>query len=188
MSVDQMSLFTALLALLAGAVAVVGACLLATASGRGRLATLRAEAVRLGFSVAAVATAGSLWFSEVGGFVPCEYCWYQRILMYPLVVVFGVEAWRPGTVFQGDRTLRWRALPFSVVGLVLSGYHAQLQWFPEQGSSCDVAAPCTQHWVDEFGFVSIPVMAFLGFAAITVLVLAATVREDAGMSEGSEHR
>ena len=51
-----------------------------------------------------------------------------------------------------------------------------------------MAAPCTQQWVDEFGFVSIPVMAFLGFAAITVLVLAATVREDAGMSEGSEHR
>ena len=84
--------------------------------------------------------------------------------------------------------LRWRVLPFSVVGLLLSGYHVQLQWFPEQGSSCDVAVPCTQQWVDEFGFVSIPVMAFLGFAAITVFVLAATVREDADMSEGSEPR
>ena len=135
MSVDQMSLFTALLALLAGAVAVVGACLLATASGRGRLATLRAEAVRLGFSVAAVATAGSLWFSEVGGFVPCEYCWYQRILMYPLVVVFGVEAWRPGMVFQGDRTLRWRALPFSVVAIKIKKKTARLQWLTERGSA-----------------------------------------------------
>ncbi len=180
-----MSLFTALLSLLAGAIAVVGALLLATPTGRHRLRTLRTEAVRLSWTVAVVATAGSLWFSEVGGFVPCEYCWYQRILMYPLVVVLGVATWvrGAGPEGQGVGFLRWQALPFSVAGLVLSGYHVQLQWFPEQGSSCDVKAPCTQQWVDEFGFVSIPVMAFLGFAAVTVLVLAATFREDADVEQ-----
>jgi len=117
--------------------------------------------------VAAVSTAASLWFSEVGGFVPCEFCWYQRIAMYPLVVVLGVAVWR------GDSDPRWRVLPMSVTGLGLSAYHYQLQLYPDQGSSCDVAAPCTQQWVDEFGFVSIPFMAFCGFAAVTVLVLAA---------------
>ena len=74
-------------------------------------------------------------------------------------------------------------MPFTVVGLVLSAYHVQLQWFPEQGSSCDLTAPCTQQWVDEFGFVSLPLMAFLGFAAITVLVLGATVSEDARVED-----
>ena len=93
MSVDQMTLFTALLALVAAAVAVLGMCLLATAAGRTWLAGLRKDAQRLAFSVAAVSTAGSFWFSEVGGFVPCEFCWYQRILMYPLVVVLGVAVW-----------------------------------------------------------------------------------------------
>ena len=178
MSVDQMSLFTALLALVAAAVALVGLLLLATAAGRAVLAGLRIDARRLAFSVAGVSTVASLWFSEVGGFIPCELCWYQRILMYPLVLVLGVAVWR------GDDLLRWRVLPLSLLGVGVSGYHMQLQWFPDQASSCEVATPCTQQWVDEFGFVSIPVMAFFGFAVITVLVLAATVREDVSLRNG----
>ena len=166
MSVDQMSLFTALLALVALGVAVAAGVLLCSEGGRRRLDAMRTDALRLAFSVAAVSTVASLWFSEVGGFVPCEYCWYQRIAMYPLVVVLGVAVWR------GDSDPRWRVLPMSVTGMGLSAYHYQLQLYPDQGSSCDVAAPCTQQWVDEFGFVSIPFMAFCGFAAVTVLVLA----------------
>ncbi len=173
MSVDQMSLFTALLAFVAAVVAVVGFALFLSPRGRSSLVGLRTDARRLAFSVAAVSTLASLWFSEVGGFIPCELCWYQRILMYPLVVVLGVAVWR------GDDLLRWRVLPLSLPGMAVSGYHAQLQWFPNQGLSCDVAAPCTQQWLDQFGFVSIPVMAFCGFAAITVLTLNATVRDDA---------
>ena len=166
-SVDQMSLFTALLALGALAVTIVVVVVGATAAGRRRLHGLRADALRMAFSVAAVSTVGSLWFSEVGGFLPCELCWYQRIAMYPLVVILGAAAWR------GDPDPRWRVLPMSLVGMALSAYHYQLQLFPDQGSSCDIAAPCTQQWVDEFGFVSIPFMAFCGFAVVTALVLAA---------------
>ena len=166
-SVDQMSLFTALLALGALAVTIVVVVVGATAAGRRRLHGLRADALRMAFSVAAVSTVGSLWFSEVGGFLPCELCWYQRIAMYPLVIILGAATWR------GDPDPRWRVLPMSLVGMALSAYHYQLQLFPDQGSSCDIAAPCTQQWVNEFGFVSIPFMAFCGFAAVTALVLAA---------------
>jgi len=167
LSVEQMSLFTALLALVAMAVTIGVVALGATSAGRRRLRGLRTDMLRLAFSVVAVSTAASLWFSEVGGFVPCELCWYQRIAMYPLVVILGVATWR------SDPDPRWRVLPFSVTGLLVSAYHYQLQLFPEQGSSCDVAAPCTRQWVDQFGFVSIPFMAFCGFAAVTALVLAA---------------
>ena len=166
MSVDQMSLFTALLALVALGVAVAAGVPLCSEGGRRRLDAMRTDALRLAFSVAAVSTVASLWFSEVGGFVPCEFCWYQRIAMYPLVVILGAAAWR------GDPDPRWRVLPMSLVGMALSAYHYQLQLFPDQGSSCDIAAPCTQQWVDEFGFVSIPFMAFCGFAVVTALVLA----------------
>ena len=71
--------------------------------------------------VALVATAGSLWLSEVWRLVPCELCWYQRILMYPLVVVLGVAAWerRPAIA----RTV----LPLSVLGTAIAGYHSWIQ-------------------------------------------------------------
>jgi disulfide bond formation protein DsbB len=75
----------------------------------------------LATAVAAVATAGSLWFSLGLGLVPCELCWYQRILMYPLVVVLGV-----GTL--EDRPGAWRtALPLAVPGLAIAAYHSYLQ-------------------------------------------------------------
>ena len=110
MSVAQMSLFAALLALLAAGITIVVVVLMTTSGGRARLANSGPAIRQLALSVAAVATAGSLWFSEVGDFVPCEYCWYQRILMYPLVVVLGVEAWRPGmgSLRGAGRRLRWQ--------------------------------------------------------------------------------
>lgn len=183
MSVDQVSLFAALLAVIAAVIAAVGGAMLITRQGRIRLAKFRYELRQVAFFIATTATAGSLWFSEVGGFVPCEYCWYQRIAMYPLVVVLGLASWP--SKGEGGSGLRWRALPFSLAGLCLSGYHVQLQWFPNQRSFCEVSTPCTQQWINEFGFMSIPMMALCGFAAVTVLVLAATVREDAYVEEES---
>src|SRR5690348_2186396 len=39
------------------------------------------------FVVASIATGGSLFYSQVGGAVPCEFCWFQRVLMYPLSIL-----------------------------------------------------------------------------------------------------
>ena len=81
-----------------------------------------------------VTTAGSLYYSEHCGFVPCELCWYQRIVMYPLVVVLGV-GW-----FRRDRAVWMTALPFVVVGAPLSLYHWLVERVPSfaEGSSCSI--------------------------------------------------
>lgn len=47
--------------------------------------------------VSLTATSGSLFLSEVWHFIPCELCWYQRIFMYPLVIVLGIAAYRQRT-------------------------------------------------------------------------------------------
>ena len=104
----------------------------------------------LALVIAAVSTAGSLYYSEVAGYVPCEMCWYQRICMYSLVPVLAVA------LVRRDRRGGWYGLPLALAGLGLSVYHYQLQVFPGQGSTCDAAAPCTDQWVDSLGFVSIP--------------------------------
>jgi disulfide bond formation protein DsbB len=167
---DTFSLFAALLALLAllGAVALV---VLRLVSGRSALAAELLAAVRpvrfhLGALVAATAMGGSLWFSEVEGFPPCEFCWYQRIAMYPLVAVLGVAAWRR------DEDAVPTATILAGIGAALAVYHYQLQRFPDQGSSCDATAPCTAIWVEELGFITIPAMAFAGFVAILALIWA----------------
>lgn len=119
--------------------------------------------------VAAAAMAGSLYFSG-SGLEPCRYCWYQRIAMYPLVFVLGVA------VIRRDLEV-WRyVLPLSIVGGLLSTYHAALQLQPAlEVSECAVGAPCTLRYFAVFGFISIPWMAGAAFLWITTLVSAAAV-------------
>jgi disulfide bond formation protein DsbB len=117
--------------------------------------------------VAAIAMAGSLYFSEVVHFIPCQLCWYQRIAMYPLALILGIAAWRR------DRSVRVYVIPLAAIGAVVSCYHIIVERFPDlESSSCDPDNPCSLKWVEHFGFVTIPTMALAGFLAIiTVLAL-----------------
>lgn len=173
MTVDTVSLFLALLAVVAE-IATVAAVVMA-AGGRfsPRLATsarsaadaVAPHALALGFAVAAVAMAGSLYFSEIAHFTPCKLCWYQRICMYPLVPVLGISAWRR------DRGVRPYAAALAVIGLVIAGYHILVERFPTlESSACDPTNPCTLIWVKRFGYLTIPTMAFSGFALILTLM------------------
>ncbi len=169
MDTDTFSAFAALLAIVAAAGAA-GLVVCRDLAERGSvtaadlLAAVHPIRYPLGTLVAASAMGGSLWFSERAGFPPCEFCWYQRIAMYPLVAVLGVASFRP------DASAKLIATVLATIGSGLAIYHIQLQQFPDQGSSCDVQAPCTAIWVEEFGFVTIPVMALAGFLAILALV------------------
>jgi disulfide bond formation protein DsbB len=124
---------------------------------------LTEAALPLAAAVAVGATAGSLYFSESAGFVPCELCWFQRIAMYPMSVILVLAALRR------DRSVLPYALALSVIGLGISAYHIQLQLFPDQGSFCDATNPCTARWVEAFGWMTIPQMAGLSFALIASL-------------------
>jgi len=130
-----------------------------------------AGALWLGWLVAAVATAGSLYYSEVAHFVPCELCWYQRICMYPLSAILLVAAIRQ------DRHV-WRyAMPLAAVGAVIAVYHTQLQAFPAQHSFCSTLNPCTTRYVWEFGFVSLPFMALTGFCFVMAMLFVARLTD-----------
>ena len=165
MSTGQVSDFFAVLAL--GSLVIgcwgVGAALAPGAEARS--VQLRPVLLPLALAIAAVSTAGSLYYSEVAGYLPCEMCWYQRICMYALVPVLAVA------LVRRDRWGGWYALPLALAGLGLSVYHYQLQMFPGQGSTCDASAPCTYQWVDSLGFVSIPFMAGSGFLGVAGLLL-----------------
>lgn len=173
MSTDAVTTFFALLAVLALAFVVVTAIVAVWSAAAGTPAwahQLRAAiapvAVPLAWAVALTCTLGSLYLSEVAKFPPCILCWYQRIAMYPLVVVLGVAAVRR------DRSVGWYAVPMAGIGLCISVYHYLVERFPDSVSfSCSADVPCTTVWVWKFHFLSIPGMAGIGFATILTLVL-----------------
>ena len=118
--------------------------------------------------VAIAATAGSLYYSEIRRFMPCELCWYQRIFMYPLVLLLGLA------VYRLDPGIRPYALAMSVVGGTISLVHYLEQKIPAfHPTACDATPiPCTTQYVNYFGFVTIPFMALVAFALITAALLA----------------
>jgi len=153
-------------------VALVVAVLTAIAVARGRVpAWLRDDvALPLATAIAATATGGSLLLSEVAGYLPCVLCWYQRIAMYPLVLILGIAAVR------GDREVWRTAVPLSAIGAGIAVWHILLEQNPGWGGPCDDAAPCTILWVEELGFLTLPTMALIAFVAISTLSLAARSR------------
>nr|WP_226013183.1 disulfide bond formation protein B [Halomicrobium salinisoli] len=117
-----------------------------------------------GTVVAAVATAGSLYFSEVMGLVPCELCWYQRILMYPLVVVLGVSA------LEGRSGAYRTVLPLSVLGAGVASYHSWLQ-VSGAASSCTIGGCASVQY--RLAGLTIPNLALIAFLLVSAAVLAA---------------
>lgn len=119
----------------------------------------------LSWTVALVATLGSLYFSEVREYIPCTYCWYQRILMYPLVVILGIA------VVRKDYNQSIYVLPLSALGMGMSGFHYVVQktdFITHSGSGCGIV-PCTTVYINLFGFITIPMLAFIAFTLITML-------------------
>ncbi len=155
---------------------VVGLIGLVATAFSGRLrAFVHRFALAITGLVASAATIGSLYFSEVADFIPCELCWYQRIAMYPLALLLVMAAVRR------DRDMLRYARVIATLGFVVSAYHMWIQWFPEKSNFCEFDNPCSARWVEAFGRVTIPQMAGLSFVLI---VATATIglRQRAGGS------
>jgi disulfide bond formation protein DsbB len=118
----------------------------------------------LAWVAALIATIGSLYFSEVLHYIPCTLCWYQRIFMYPLAIILGIA------FYQNDKGITKYALPLSIVGMVISGYHTVLQKVPylQQFEMCTSGVPCSEDYLNWLGFITIPMLAFIAFTIITI--------------------
>ncbi len=177
-----MQVFASLLALAAGGGAVlllVGRALAPRSAGVRRVVdTIDEAGLWLAFLVAATATAGSLYFSEVADYVPCRLCWFQRIAMYPLAVILLVAA------IRRDRSVRWYVMPIAVIGGLVSTYHYLIEWRPSlEGGACGVGPSCADIWFRDLGFVTLAFMALSGFFAILVLVMSKDQRQPNDLQE-----
>ncbi len=126
------------------------------------------------FVVAAIATGGSLFYSEIAGFIPCELCWYQRICMYPLAILTLLVAAR-----ADNRVARY-LLPLPVVGAGVSVYHMLIAYHAiVEPQGCFVSAPgagCGTNWIEpeSFGYLQVPTLALTGFLLLVGFLLLAS--------------
>ncbi|MFC5406070.1 disulfide oxidoreductase [Cohnella soli] len=132
-----------------------------------KIAALQPYLLYFAWIVSVVATLGSLYFSEIRGYVPCELCWYQRIAMYPMSIILGIAAYR------GDTSIRIYVLPLSIIGAVISAYHYMLQKVPgfHEIKPCTNGVPCNVDYIDWLGFVTIPLLALVAFVLVIVAMV-----------------
>lgn len=122
--------------------------------------------------VALVATLGSLYYSEVRLFLPCELCWYQRIFMYPQAILLAMALWRQ------DFGVWPYGLALSLVGGSLSALHLLQQRFPDLFTlACKPPVPCTVEYIPSF---PIPLQALIAFVLIA-LSMGLLAREGRGV-------
>jgi disulfide bond formation protein DsbB len=110
---------------------------------------------------------GSLYYSEIKNYTPCTLCWYQRILMYPLVILIAVG------ILRRDKKLDLYILPMTILGGLIAFYHILLQKgiLPEAIAPCTIGASCLTKHVGYFGFITIPVMSLTAFVVITICMV-----------------
>ena len=115
---------------------------------------------------ASVSTLGSLFFSEIMEFPPCALCWYQRIFMVPLVLIFLIG------LFPFDKSIIKYALPLALLGWGFAFYHYLLYsgFIPKSLEPCTQGVSCSETYLDLFGFLTIPMLSMISFSIIIALL------------------
>ncbi len=116
------------------------------------------------WAVALFATLGSLYFSEVLKLAPCVLCWYQRVCVYPLVIILLVG------ILKKDQNIHYYVLPISVTGMFIAIYHNILYYNVFSGNNllCVTGVSCTNKYIEYFGFITIPLLSLIALTLITV--------------------
>ncbi len=152
----------------AGQIVVIGGIILLVAKRKDALRFLGQHGILFSFAVALVATLGSLFYSEVAGYEPCKLCWLQRIFIYPQALLLGMALWKK------DRGITDYSIVLSAVGALIAGYHYLLQLGVAPSLPCAAvgySVSCAQRFVMQFGYVTIPLMAFTAFLMILLFMI-----------------
>ena len=116
--------------------------------------------------VVSVSVLGSLFFSHVMEYAPCVLCWYQRIFLFPLALILAAG------LFPFDESVVKYSLPLAIAGWVTAVYHNLLYAgiIPQELQPCTQGVSCTEKYIDIFGFLTIPMLSFISFSTIIILL------------------
>lgn len=122
----------------------------------------------LAFLASLAATCGSLFYSDVLGYEPCKFCWFQRIFMYPQVLLLGIALWRK------DYWMKFYSLILSVIGGIIALNHYILQTTNVSVLPCSAigqSVSCSKVFVLKLGYITIPLMALTAFVLMILSLL-----------------
>ncbi len=124
--------------------------------------------IQVGLLLSIAGVVITLFYSEVLGFEPCFLCWWQRVFLYPQVVLFALASWRQVDVASATLLSIW----LSAIGALFALYHHIMQVFPEGALPCSANGPsCAKITFIEFGYITYPMMALSLFALLIVLMM-----------------
>jgi len=127
------------------------------------------NAILFSFVVALIAMLGSLYYSDIVGYTPCKLCWFQRIFMYPQAFLFGLA------LIKKDRRIAPYAILLSVPGALIAAFHYREQIAFNPLAPCSAvgySVSCAEHFVKNFGYITIPMMALTAFLLILAFLFA----------------
>jgi len=112
------------------------------------------------------AVVGSLVYSNIVGFPPCDLCWWQRIFMYPQLIIVALAYYRK------DKAVIDYLVPLSVIGAVVALYQSFVQWgfsFGVGGGCVAVGGECAKVYFMQYSYITIPFMSFTVFVYIIAM-------------------
>lgn len=132
----------------------------------GKMSTSNWTILFLCWLLVSISTLASLFFSYIMGFAPCVLCWYQRICLFPLVIILAMG------LFPFDKSVVKYAFPLALLGWLIALYHNLLYSgiIPENIQPCSQGVSCTEEYINLFGFLTIPMLSLLSFSAIITLL------------------
>jgi len=131
------------------------------------------NSVLLAFLISLVAIVGSLFYSEVIGYEPCVLCWWQRVFLYPLVIIFGMALWKKlSSAFL-------YSIPFIILGGIIAVYQSYISLGGNSILPCTaVGSACAKVYVMSFGYITIPFMSLTIVAYLILLTWANKIYND----------
>jgi disulfide bond formation protein DsbB len=127
------------------------------------------------WTIAIIGTMASLYSSAVKGFEICHLCWYQRICLYPMVIMLGMAC------YEQSFAIAKYLLPLSLIGMLLALYQYLEQMIPGFApiDVCGDGPSCNAIHMKLWGFVTLPLLSLLAFLAIALcLTLICCVHKD----------
>lgn len=153
------------------AVVVLVVLLLASRYSKQKSSTLMrylsSKGLLFAFLFALGGTLGSLYFSEIAHLIPCKLCWFQRIAMYPQVIILGIALWKRNSFAA------IYGIVFSAIGAVIAAYHYYIQMVPTELVPCSIYDPvsCTEKVAVNYGYVTFPMISLTTFLLMMLLLI-----------------